>query len=76
MKTKNRVFQTKTDVNFLAYVKSDGNKFVLFYDDEQEAEALRMIGRWACNPDLSFTWTDAAALSQRIRERRDGAETH
>ena len=29
---------------------------------------LRTLGRFASNPELSFTWYDAAVLSQRIRQ--------
>lgn len=29
---------------------------------------LRQLGRFASNPELSFTWYDATMLSQRIRE--------
>ena len=28
---------------------------------------LKVLGRFASNPDLSFTWYDAALLSQEIR---------
>jgi len=27
-----------------------------------------VFGRFACNPELSFTWYDAAVLSQRVRK--------
>jgi hypothetical protein len=27
-----------------------------------------LLGRYASNPELSFTWQDAAVLSQRIRQ--------
>ncbi|MEM6330569.1 MAG: hypothetical protein AAF790_10010, partial [Planctomycetota bacterium] len=37
------------------------------YDDSQQAQALRMLGRHASNPDLSFSWHDAAVLSKKIR---------
>lgn len=39
------------------------------YDDESTAELLRDIGRKASNPELNFTWYDAAKLSQVIRDR-------
>ena len=32
------------------------------------AEALRTLGRYASNQELSFTWYDAAVLSQKIRQ--------
>jgi hypothetical protein len=34
------------------------------------AESHRIVGRFALNPELSFTWYDAALLSQRIRHER------
>ena len=38
------------------------------WDDPKIGETLRMLGRYASNPDLSFTWYDAAVLSQKIRQ--------
>ena len=32
-------------------------------------ETLRVLGRYASNPDLSFSWYDAAVLSQKIRQQ-------
>lgn len=54
------------DVNVLALVKGE-ERYIFLYDDTQQAEALRMLGRQASNPDLSFTWHDAAVLSKKIR---------
>jgi hypothetical protein len=38
------------------------------FDDAHRAETLRTLGRYASNPELSFTWYDAAVLSQKIRQ--------
>ena len=54
------------DINVLALVKG-AERYVFLYDDASRAETLRMLGRYASNPDLSFTWYDAAVLSQKIR---------
>lgn len=54
------------DVNVLALVKGK-ERYLFLYDDTQQPEALRALGRAASNPDLSFTWYDAAVLSKRIR---------
>jgi hypothetical protein len=54
------------DINVLALVKG-AERYVFLYDDASRAEALRTLGRFASNPDLSFTWYDAAVLSQKIR---------
>ena len=40
------------------------------------AATLRVLGRYASNPDLSFTWYDAAVLSQKIRQEAQPAKTH
>ncbi len=54
------------DINVLALVKG-AERYVFLYDDASRAETLRTLGRYASNPELSFTWYDAAVLSQRIR---------
>ena len=56
------------DINVLALVKG-GERYVFLYDDASRAEALRMLGRYASNPELSFTWYDAAVLSQKVRQQ-------
>jgi hypothetical protein len=55
------------DINVLALVKGS-ERYVFLYDDASRAETLRTLGRFASNPELSFTWYDAAVLSQRIRQ--------
>jgi len=60
------------DINVLALVKGE-ERYIFLYDDNNRAETLRTLGRYASNPDLSFTWYDAAILSQKIRKT---AEEH
>jgi len=55
------------DINVLALIKGK-ERYIFLYDDSQRAEALRMLGRHASNPELSFSWYDAAVLSQKIRQ--------
>ena len=55
------------DINVLALVKG-AERYVFLYDDSSRAETLRVLGRYASNPELSFTWYDAAVLSQKIRQ--------
>lgn len=65
------------DINVLALVKGE-ERYIFLYDDENRAETLRTLGRYASNPELSFTWYDAAVLSQKIRksvEQDSGPET-
>ncbi len=54
------------DINVLALVKGE-ERYIFLYSDSNRAETLRMLGRYASNPELSFTWYDAAVLSQKIR---------
>ncbi len=55
------------DINVLALVKGN-ERYVFLYNDASRAETLRVLGRYASNPDLSFSWYDAAVLSQKIRQ--------
>ena len=55
------------DINVLALVKGE-ERYIFLYDDERKSEALRTLGRFASNPELSFSWYDAAVLSQKIRQ--------
>ncbi len=55
------------DINVLALVKGE-ERYVFLFSDDQRTEALRTLGRFASNPELSFSWYDAAVLSQRIRQ--------
>lgn len=54
------------NVNVLALVK-DGERYVFFYDDESLPQLLQTLGRYAADPELNFTWYDAAVLSQKVR---------
>lgn len=55
------------DINVLALVKGE-ERYIFLFDDNHRAETLRTFGRYASNPDLSFTWYDAAVLSQKLRQ--------
>ncbi len=55
------------DINVLALVKGS-ERYIFLFDDQHRAETLRTLGRYASNPELSFTWYDAAVLSQKIRQ--------
>ena len=61
------------DINVLALVKGS-ERYIFLYDDTTRAETLRTLGRYASNPDLSFTWYDAAVLSQKIRQEHRETE--
>jgi len=63
------------DINVLALVKGS-ERYVFLYDDSSRAETLRTLGRFASSPELSFTWYDAAVLSQKIRQEAQRATVH
>ena len=55
------------DINVLALVKGS-ERYIFLFDDDNRSETLRTLGRYASNPDLSFSWYDAAVLSQKVRQ--------
>lgn len=67
LKNKEWHMGTSRNVNVLALVKGK-ERYIFIYGDESRAETSRCLGRFAANPDLSFTWCDAAVLLQRIRQ--------
>jgi hypothetical protein len=56
-----------TEVNVLALVKGE-QKFLFLFDDKNRDETLRQLARFAANPELDFSWYDAAMLSRKIRD--------
>jgi hypothetical protein len=53
-------------MNVLALVK-DSERYVFIYDDASPNALLQTLGRFAADKELSFTWYDAAILSQKVR---------
>jgi len=65
-----RLTSVERGMNVLALVKGS-ERYVFLYDDESLRPLLQTLGRYAADPDLSFTWYDAAILSQKVRRIRD-----
>lgn len=62
-------------VNVIALVK-DAERYIFLYDDESAPVVLQTMGRFASDPELSFSWYDAAVLSQKVRKlKREQAES-
>lgn len=58
----------RADVHVMAIVKhATRERFVILFDDDHKIETLRTLAHWATEPTLSFTWVDAAVLSQKVR---------
>ncbi|MEL6106125.1 MAG: hypothetical protein AAFU85_08815 [Planctomycetota bacterium] len=55
------------EINVLALVKGE-EKFIFLFDDANRDQTLRQLARFAANPELDFSWYDAATLSRKIRE--------
>ena len=51
----------------LTVLRKDEEYYVFVWREEHKAELLRTLGRFAGNPDLSFSWYDAAIVSQKVR---------
>lgn len=68
----------KRGINVVALVK-DAERYIFLYDDESAPALMQTLGRFAGDPDLSFSWYDAAVLSQKVRrlssEMADERET-
>lgn len=41
--------------------------YLWIWNEPNRCEVARSLGRFASNPELSFSWYDAAKLSQKIR---------
>lgn len=58
---------TSQDINVLAMIKGE-EQYIFLYNDDNRVEMLRTLGRFAADPQLSFSWYDAAVLSKKVRE--------
>lgn len=60
-------------MNVLAIFKDETGEFYFFYFDDTQASYVELratLGRFASDPELSFTWHDAAILSQKAQRMR------
>lgn len=62
----NRIIDTGEDVIATGIPKGD-ERYVVVYRERDVAQARRVLARWATDPSLSFTWQDAAKMSQQMR---------
>ena len=56
------------DINVLALVKGEERYIFLFDDEHRSPKPCERSAALPRNPELSFSWYDAAVLSQRIRQ--------
>lgn len=57
----------------IALVKGT-ERYIFFWTLCGKAELIKLFGSFAARPDLSFTWYDAAVLSQRVRQNHGDTE--
>lgn len=55
------------DAEVLALAKG-AERYIFIFDATSRGDVLRTFGRFASNPELSFTWYDAAMCCQRVRK--------
>ena len=58
------------DINILALAKGE-ERYIFLYNDDTRNETLRTLGRYASNSELSFSWYDAAVMSQKVRNSKN-----
>ncbi len=63
------------DINVIALVKG-GERYVFLFDDDSREETLRTLAKHAANPELSFSWYDAAMLAVKVRGSTPHSRRH
>lgn len=58
----------ETDLLYIEMQKN-GERYMILYEAGTISAALSQLGRWAANHELSFSWYDAAVMSQKIRQQ-------
>jgi hypothetical protein len=56
------------ELNVLALIKGE-ERFLYVYDDASRTELIDSFRDQAADPALSFTWFDAAVLTEKAREQ-------
>jgi hypothetical protein len=58
----------RRELNVLALIKGT-ERYVFVYDDESRALLIDALRDQAADPALTFTWFDAAVLTEKAREQ-------
>jgi hypothetical protein len=62
------------DMNLLALMRGV-DRYVFLYDDASQEALLEQLDRFASNPELNFTWFDAAVLGEKVRPPTEPASS-
>jgi hypothetical protein len=60
----------RRELNILALIKG-AERYVFVYDDDSREPLINAFRNQAADPRLSFSWFDAAVLSQKAREQAE-----
>ena len=66
--TERRAAAVAHEFNVLAMIKGD-ERYVFVYDDVSRESLIDAFRDQAADPHLSFTWFDAAVLTEKAREQ-------
>jgi hypothetical protein len=58
----------RREFNVLALIKG-GERYIYVYDDDSRQPLIDAFRDQAADPGLSFTWFDAAVLTEKAREQ-------
>jgi hypothetical protein len=58
----------RRELNVLALLKGE-ERYVFVYDDASQDGLLDAFRHYASDPNLSFTWFDAAVLTDKARQQ-------
>jgi hypothetical protein len=62
------VTRVRRELNVLALIKGE-ERYIYVYDDDSRQPLIDILRDQASDPRLSFTWFDAAVLSEKAREQ-------
>ena len=55
------------DVNVLVLIQ-DEEQYVFLFQDDYRQDCEKIFIKYAANPKLSFTWSDAATLTSKLKD--------
>jgi len=59
-------------MNFVALAKGN-EQYVFLFDDTSATATLNLLGQYAADKELSFTWSDAALMAGKVVNLMKGA---
>jgi hypothetical protein len=58
---------SSTDDILVTAIAKGSEQYVFIYSNRTIPEVLKTLGKFAANPELSFSWLDACRASMKIR---------